>query len=143
MGSQLDLDQGGSFREFVRSYLGPSVGWVLAPIRNVVPITTTGTTTLLIGTTLVPVNVAAIVTVQLPLAKAPTSIPPNSLPGPSIGFPITVVDVGGHAATSAITILPAGAETIMGLASIAINANYGGFTLIPDLVNGGWTLGAL
>lgn len=139
MASQLDLDQGGSVRQWVRRFLGPSVGWVLSPDDNVVPITTAGTTTVLVGTTLVTVNVNGDVTVQLPSAKAPTNATPGALPGKSLGLPITVVDIGGHAATHNVTILPFGTETIMGLASVTISNDFGAMSLIPNLTAGGWT----
>lgn len=141
MASQLDLDQGGSFRQYVRRFLGPSVGWVFAPVDNVVPVTATGTTTLLVGTTLVPISVNGNVTIQLPSAKqAQSPAVPGALPGLSLALPLTIVDIGGFVDGSTVlyTILPAAGETIMGLASIDIASPYGAFTLIPDLTLGGW-----
>ena len=138
MASQLDLDQGGTYRQFVRRFLGPSVGWVWTPEDNVLPVTTAGTTTLLQGTTLVQVNVNGAVTVQLPSAKASVTAPAGALPGTFLALPITVVDIGGFAAAHNITIRPFGTETIMSLSSIAITAAYGGFTLTPNITSGGW-----
>lgn len=141
MGSQSDLDQGGSFRQFVRRYLGPSVGWINSPDDNVVPITAAGTTTVLVGTTLVTVNVNGNVTVQLPSSKASVNATAGALPGLSLALPITIVDIGGFVdgSTVLITILPFGAELIMGLASIQIASPFGAFTLLPRLTTGGWT----
>jgi hypothetical protein len=140
MASQTDLDMGGSFRQFVRRYLGPSVGWVWTPEDNVVPITAAGTKTVLVGTTLVTVNVNGNVTVQLPSAKASANATAGALPGLSLALPITIVDIGGFVDGAAvlITILPFGAETIMGRASIQIATPYGAFTLLPNLTAGGW-----
>ena len=141
MASQLDLDQGGSFRQYVRRYLGASVGWVLSPDDNVVPVTVVGTTTVLVGTTLVPINVNGNVTIQLPSAKAPINVTPGAMPGGSLALPITIVDIGGFVdgATVLYTILPFGAELIMSLASFTISNPYGAVTLIPRLTSGGWT----
>lgn len=141
MPSQLDLDMGGSFRQYVRRWLGPSVGWVNSPDDNVVPITVGGTTTLLVGTTLVPISYNGNVTVQLPSSKQ--SIPPaGAQPGLSLALPITIVDVGGFCdgATVIYTILPFGVERIMGMTQIQILSPYGAFVLLPTLTgNGGWT----
>lgn len=139
MPSQLDYDQGGTFRQFVRRYLGPSIGWVNSPDDNVVPVTVGGTTTVLVGTTLVPVNFNGAVTVQLPSSKASTTATPGAQPGLSLALPITIVDIGGFPSDAfPITILPFGAELIMGLASLQITVPYGGFVLMPRLVTGGW-----
>jgi hypothetical protein len=46
--------------------------------------------------------------------------------------PITIVDVGGNAQSANITIQPKSiSETIMGLASIQIKVNFGGYVLQP------------
>lgn len=139
MASQTDLDQGGSFRQYVRRWLGPSVGWVNSPDDNVLPIIAAGTKTVVVGTTLVMVNINGLVTVQLPSAKAPTTTPAGALPGLSLGLPMTIVDIGGFASdANPITIMPYGTETIMGLASIQITSPFGAFVLLPNLTSGGW-----
>lgn len=141
MSSQLDLDKGGTYRQYVRRWLGPSVGWVLVPIDNVVPVTAAGTTTVLVGTTLVPINVNGNVSIQLPSAKASQTATAGALPGKSLALPLTIVDIGGFVDGAAVlyTILPFPGETIMGLASIQIASPYGAFTLLPNLTLGGWT----
>lgn len=139
MTSQLDLDQGGTYRQYVRRFLGPSVGWVWTPEDNVVPVIAAGTTTLLQGTTLVQVNVNGAVTIQLPSAKSSVTAPAGALPGTFLALPITVVDIGGFAAAQNITILPFAGEAIDGLSSIKITSAYGAFTLSPRIVTGGWT----
>jgi len=141
MPSQLDLDMGGSFRQYVRRWLGPSIGWVNSPDDNVVPITVGGTTTLLVGTTLVPISFNGNVTVQLPSSKQAV-VAAGAQPGLSLALPLTVVDIAGHVdgATILYTILPFGTEKIMGLNSIQIASPYGAFVLLPILDgNGGWT----
>lgn len=128
----MDLDRGGIFEQNERVYYGPTIGWI-----NVygypVNVTTAGTyivvpfpakpTAISVGDFLVNVNGA--VTIQLPPAVG------------RLGIPISVIDIGGYAAAQNITILPFGAETIMGLPSIAIATNFGSFTLWP-LQGGGW-----
>src|SRR5277367_2896530 len=138
MTSQIDLDQGGTFRQWVREYLGPSVGWVTVPASNVLSITAAGTYALNLSTTLVEVNVAGAVTITLPSAQGTSSLggtggtTDSTNPGVAAKYPITIVDIGGHAAANPITIQPiSGGETIMGLASISLSVNYGGYTLQP------------
>jgi hypothetical protein len=136
MPSQLDLDQGGTFREWVRTFMGPSVGWVMAPARNVLTISATGTYTLDLSTTLVVVSTTAAVIVVLPSAKNP-SPPAGALPGPYVKAIVTIVDIGG---TPDVTINPvSGAETIMGLTSISLKTPYGSYSLRPDNAFSGWT----
>ena len=143
MGSQLDLDQGGTFRQTQRIYLGPSLGWMDYYNNNILPVTAGGTTTLLLGTTLVLINFAGAVTIQLPSAKG-SPAGAQALPGTYLARPITVVDAGGNAGggggTQNITVLPAAGETIDGLASVVITVNYGAYVLTPNTPLGGWTL---
>src|SRR5208282_3757608 len=136
MASQLDLDQGGTFREWVRTYLGPSIGWIMAPARNVLTITAAGTYNLLPSTTLVVINTTGAVIVILPTAIDPL-VPAGALPGPYVKSIITIVDIDG---TPNITIRPASiAETVMGLASIPLTTPYGSFSLSPSSTLMGWT----
>lgn len=128
----VDLDQGGTFRGWVRQYLGPSVGWVMLPGQNILPIAVAGTYTLTPDITLVTVNVAGAVTIVLASAIQP-SVSAGVQPGLFGNVPVTIVDIGGNATPHPIMIQPAsGAETIMGLASISISVNYGGYTLVPN-----------
>ncbi len=125
-----DLDKGGALRLWERTYLGPSLGWIMQQVTSIKKVTVGGITVISPGVTLVEVDIAALVTIQLS-----TSIP---YPG-TIANPITIMDTGGHASTFNITIVPSLGETIMGLGSIAIANDFGGFTLVPDTVSGGWT----
>ena len=140
MGSQTDLDQGGTNRQYVRQYLGPSAGWVTtpAPAASILAITAAGTYNVDPSTTLVTVKIAGAVILNLPAAHTPAS-GPQAQPGLFVQSPITIVDIGGFAAAHPITINPHGSETIMGLASISLNVNYGGFTLKPSDDLNGWS----
>ena len=139
MGSQSDLDQGGTFRQYERYWMGPSVGWVTQPQQAVLPITAAGTVAVSRGTNLITLNVNGSVTINLPSAKAsPQS--PQAIPGQWVLIPLTIVDIGGFAAANTYTINPFGAELISGLATIRLASNYGAFLLKPILETGGWTL---
>lgn len=140
MPSQLDLDQGGTARQWVRTYLGPSVGWVYLPGLNPLPtITVAGTYVIAPDTTLVQVNCAGAAIIKLPAAIEPL-VPAGVLPALFAKKPITIVDIGGQAQAHPITIQPISvAETIMGLASIQIDSNYGAYTLSPSNSQQGWT----
>lgn len=136
MTSQIDLDQGGTSREWVDAYLGPSVGWVRLPSRNLLNITAAGTYTLDYSTNLVHVNTTAVVTIFLPSAIDP-SVPAGVLPGKFGKVSIGIVDISGQ---PQITIKPATvAETIMSLTQIQINSAYSGFILYPSNALRGWT----
>ncbi len=139
MGSQSDLDQGGTFRQYERYWMGPSVGWVTSPQQAVLPITTGGAVVISRGTNLVTVSFNGSVTLNLPSAKAsPQS--PQAIPGQWVLLPVTVVDVGGFASANPITINPFGAELISGLATVQLASAYGSIILKPILETGGWTL---
>jgi hypothetical protein len=138
MGSQTDLDQGGTFRPKQKLWMGPSIGWLDAP-QAIVRITTGGTITLAIGAAIVTVNFNGAVTIQLPQFKGNVSGGAGAVPGPYVPQTITIIDVGGFAGANPITINAGGSEFISGLASIQITSNNGGVVLQPDPVNGGCT----
>lgn len=137
MTSQTDLDQGGTNRQYTKQYLGPSLGWVTTPAAaaGILAITAAGTYTVDRSVTLVTVNVNGSVTLNLPKAHVPTV--PAQL-GLFVQAPIVIVDVGGHATANPITINPNGSETIMGLSTISLSVNYGGYTLKPLDSLPGW-----
>lgn len=139
MSSQTDLDQGGTFRQTQKVYLGPSVGWVNAPSANILEITTAAVTVAR-GMNLVQVNRNGIVAVNLSSSKRSLA-GPQAIPGNSIIVPTVVVDVGGFAsAVNIISINAFAGEFIDGLATITIEQPYGAFVLKPNIDLGGWTL---
>lgn len=139
MSSQLDLDQGGTARTFAKVWLGPSVGWIWAPITSVLPIIATGTYKLDPSTNFVTVNFnGAGVIIILP-TTIPNAAGAQAVPNLFAQSPITIVDVGGFAQSNNITIRPnTVSETIMGLGSITINTNFGGYTLAPNSAQFTW-----
>jgi hypothetical protein len=127
----IDFDQSGTSRQWERTYLGPSVGWIMAPLQNVQIIATPGTYNIDPSVSLIKVNVAGAVTIILPSAQTP-SAGPLAQPQLFAKNPVTIVDIGGNANAHPITIQRNNAaESIMGLASIQMTSNFGGFTLRP------------
>ena len=140
MGSQVDLDQGGTNRQTQLTYLGPSIGWVRTAASVVLPVTAAGTTNVLLGNTLVTVNVNGAVTLQLPSTKT-SPAGAGAIPGIYVQNPLTIVDIGGFAAAHPITILPAAGETIDAQASLSLQTAYGAYILSPNISSsGGWNL---
>jgi hypothetical protein len=140
MTSQTDLDQGGTNRQWQKTYLGPTIGWISAPFQNFFPISAVGTYFIDFSTTLVAVNVVGAVTINLPKATNPAGRgAAGAQPGLFADNPITIVDIGGNAFAHPITILPASGENVLGLASITLGTNYGGYTLLPNSSQQGWT----
>lgn len=139
MGSQTDLDQGGTFRQWVRMYMGPSVGFVAVPVDAVLNVSAAGTYTIARGTSLILINVNASVTLNLPSSKA-SPAGPQAIPGQWVINPVTVVDIGGFASSNTYRIVPFGTETISGLASVDLASDHGSIILNPILATGGWNL---
>lgn len=138
MTSQLDLDQGGTFRQLKRVYLGPSVGWVQYPDIAILRVTTGGVIQISRGTTVVMVAFNGAVTIALPPARA-TPVGAQVIPMQFAITPTIIMDVGPFASAQPFTITP-GDGTIDGLASINIASDYGVRILQPDIVNGGYTV---
>jgi hypothetical protein len=135
----VDLDQSGTSRQWLRTYLGPSVGWIERPYQNLLPITAAGNYTIDPSTNLIEVNVAGAVTIVLPSCQTPAA-GAQAQPRLFASNPITIVDIGGNAAANNITINPNNVgETVMGLSSIKIATNFGGYTLQPVPSQKTWT----
>lgn len=140
MSSQLDLDQGGTVRQYTQVWLGPSVGWVNYPITAILQITSAGTYNISRGTTLIQVAVASgTVTINLPSSLAGN---PQAIPGQSVQTPTIIADILGSAG-GALTcnVVPFGTERISGLASVQLGSSFGTLLLNPNIASGGWTLG--
>lgn len=136
-----DLDQSGNSYQRVNVNLGPSLGWVTVFVKPEINVTTTGTTTLSAGDSIVLVNVAAVVTIQLPDV---TKWLQENYYRPATGFEraVWIKDLGGNAAAFNITVTPFGAQTIDNLAqSFTIVQNRQLLRLYPRNSLTGWYSG--
>lgn len=142
MGSQLDLDQGNTFRQFQKVWMGPSVGWLNMPFQAVLEITAAGTYTIQRWTNFIKMKAAAgVVNINLPSSKA-SAQGPQAIPGQWVIAPVVIFDLSGQAGgATTVHINPNGSETISGLAQVDLATPYGTILLEPILDTGGWTLG--
>ncbi len=137
----MDLDQGGSTYQWAKVFLGPSLGWSYVQVKPTQYVTTASTITLAAGASMVMVNVAGSVTVNLPDVTKWRFETANQ---PSTGFEraIWIKDLGGHAAATPITVHPFGSQKIDNLAqdfSIAQNRQLLRLYPLSDLT--GWFSG--
>lgn len=139
MGSQVDLDQGGTFRQLDKVYMGPSVGWIVRPEAAILPITAAGTYTIARGTTLITLNVNGAVTLNMPSSRASLA-GPQALPGQFVLNPVTIVDIGGFASSVNYLVNPFAGELISSLGQVQLATAYGTLILKPLLETGGWNL---
>lgn len=142
MGSQLDLDQGGTHRQYQRIWCGPSVGWQTMPVQAIINQTSAGTLTLLRWTNLVKLKVASgVLNIDLPSSLGSPQ-GPQAIPGQWIYNPVIITDILGTAGGAlTVNIFPFGSELISGLAEIQLASPYGTILLESNLTTGGWSLG--
>jgi hypothetical protein len=142
MGSQLDLDQGGTFRQFQRIWMGPSVGWQTMPVQAILTQSAAGTLVLQRWTNLVKLKIPnGVLNINLPSSMA-TAQGPQAIPGQWVYNPVILLDQSGQAGlATTINVNPFGTELISGLPQVQLATPYGTIILEPELVNGGWTLG--
>jgi hypothetical protein len=107
----MDLDKSGHGFQRVRTYLGPSLGWIDELVQPTIEITNGGVYDVKPGDSLILVDVGAAVTINLP-----DVIKWMQQPGyqPATGFDrsITVKDLGGNAGAFNIVIAPFGQQAI-------------------------------
>jgi hypothetical protein len=139
MGSQTDLDQGGTYRQLDKVYMGPSVGWIVRPEAALLPIIAAGTYAIARGTTLITLTPNGVVNINLPSSLA-SAAGPQAIPGQFVLNSVTIVDIGGFAGGGNYLINPFGAELISSLAQVELASPYGSIILKPILETGGWTL---
>lgn len=103
--------------------------------QPLLPATTVVTATGVIPTASVNVqtNQSAPITLTLPDSAAWAAA------NGQFGQPLTIFDISGTASTNNVTINPAGADTISGLATLTIATDFGGFRLEPK-PSGGWVV---
>src|SRR5258708_7695001 len=93
-----DLDQGGFAFQKVRIYLGPSIGATEVQVMPQIKVSVAGTVSLSLGTGVVLVDVAGLVTINLPDVRLWTN-PLPFLPGEAFAQELWIKDLGGNAAT--------------------------------------------
>lgn len=132
-----DLDQSGNFFQRDRVYNGPTLGWAERQAFKAQLITSAGSHEVSGGVGIIYVNVAGLVTINLPdvskwLAQQ-VQYRANSLE-----TLLSIKDLGYHAATTPITLTPFGAQTIDLLASFEIGMDGQWIDLIPLNDLSGW-----
>jgi len=136
-----DLDKGGAYSQKLRVWCGPTLGWQDEFVLPTVTITSGGVTNLPAGVSLLLIDVAATVTINLPSAIVvlqQTSFQPAN----GIERSIWIKDFGGNAAAFNITVNPFGTEKFdKTLASLTIGQNRQLVRLYPLGDGTGWFVG--
>ena len=106
-----DLDQSSNSWQKVRTWLGPTLGWVDTQVKASRAITLAGAYQIFPGDSVIFVNVAGAVTLNLPDVRLWIQEPAYQ---PATGFEraIWIKDLGGNAASFPITITPFSVQTI-------------------------------
>lgn len=137
-----DQDQSGKGFQKVRAYLGPSLGWTEEAVIPETHIEQGGTYNVLPGDSWLLVDVAALVTIQLPDVVEWINQKANQ---PATGFArsITIKDIGANASNFPITIKPFGPQAIDDLTSqIQMTVSRASLTLVPLFDFSGWAVEA-
>lgn len=142
MGDNLaQQDQGGSNCQYVRTWLGPTLGWAMLPVMAEMVVTVGGTLTLSPYTSRVLLKIAS-PSIILPLVKKWVSA--NPIQGNQSGFDrsIWIKDLGYNASgISPIVVSPTSPDTIDGLASFTIITPGSIIRLYPLTSLDGWYVG--
>lgn len=137
-----DQDQSGKGFHKVRAYLGPSLGWTEDAVLPETHIETAGVYKVHPGDSWLLVDVAALVTIELPDVVEWISQRANQ---PATGFArsITIKDIGANASNFPISIKPFGLQAIDDLAqTITMTVSRASLTLVPLYDFSGWAVEA-
>jgi hypothetical protein len=133
-----DLDKSGHGFQRVRTYLGPSLGWVDELVQPSTSIATGGTYNVQPGDSLILVEVAAAVTINLPDVRLWVS-QSGYQPGTAFDRSITVKDLGGNANNFNILIAPFQAQYIDDIQNaLVMSTARAAIKLIPLIDMTGW-----
>lgn len=138
-----DLDQSGQVVQWAKIYLGPTLGWINAPVQPQRIVTAAGVVTIAVGDYAVLINktVGAATTVNLP-SVGPWLLLFQANLAQSVERALWIKDLKGDAATNNITVHPFGVETIDGLAQdFTIGQNRQLLRLYPRADATGWISG--
>lgn len=134
----MDLDRGGFGFQRVRTYLGPTLGWKDELVSPSTDIITGGIHLVQPGESLLLVDVAAAVQINLPDVVGWFK---QTADQPATGFErsITIKDIGGNAANFNIVVAPFGQQAIDNIqTSLVISEARANVKLIPLLDLTGW-----
>lgn len=135
------LDQGGSNAQWVRTWLGPTLGWAMLPVMPELIVTTAGAYTAPAFSSRILLN-AAVTSVQLPSVSQwmEATLPLANIA--AFDRSLWIKDYAGNASVgNPITITPAGTDTIDGLASFQISTPNDLIRLYPMTNLVGWYVG--
>jgi hypothetical protein len=136
-----DLDKGGAYSQMQRVWHGPTLGWLNEFVLPVVTITSGGITDVPPGVSLLLVDVAATVTINLPDANV---VLQQTAYQAAFGIErsIWIKDFGGNAAAFNITINPFGTQKFdKTLTQLIIGQNRQLVRLYPLGDGTGWFVG--
>jgi hypothetical protein len=135
-----DLDKSGRGFQQSRVYLGPSLGWTMEQVQPSAVVTTTGTYTVQPGDSLILVDVAALVTIQLPDVRLWVQQTANQ-PATAFNRRLGIKDFGKNATSFNITIAPFETQEIDDVnAPITISTDLGVVELAPLIDLTGWAV---
>lgn len=137
-----DLDQSGGFSQYARTYLGPTVGWVMLPVVPETFVTTGPTYNVQPFDSLVLLNATGtpVILVNLPEVSAWVRAPFQRVQSP-FARSLWIKDYAGLAAANPIVIDGNGAQTIDGLATSTMISNHALIRLYPLSNLTGWIVG--
>jgi microcystin-dependent protein len=137
----MDLDKGGSGYQRVRTYLGPSLGWIEELVQPSTEITVGGMYEVKPGDSLILVDVAAAVQINLPDVIKWVQQPAYQ-PATSFDKSITVKDIGGNAANFNIVIAPHGEQALDNVQqSVILSTARAAIKFVPLIDMSGWAVG--
>src|SRR5215510_5435888 len=125
-----DLDKSGGYAQKIRSYYGPTLGWLDEYVLPNATITGAGTFSVDPGVSMLFVNVAGSVTLNLAdvnLFLQLTSVQPAN----GVERCVWIKDLGGNATAFPITVNPFGSQKIDLLSQITIGQNRQILRLYP------------
>lgn len=125
-----DLDMENSPR-MIRVYMGPTAGWQMVPVSYNRVITATGNYTVVAWDVIIGINQTLSAPMSVLLPKVLTWM--NMIGGAT---EIIVKDLAGVAAANNITLVPFGADTIIGPSVITINR--GSLQIVPQPNQTSW-----
>jgi hypothetical protein len=135
------LDQGGTNCQFVKTWLGPSLGWAMLPVMPELVITSASALTISAFSSRVLLN-AAVKAIALPAVSQwmLATLPLANISG--FDRSLWIKDYIGDASSgSPIVVTPNGSDTIDGLASYSIITPNDLLRLYPITTLAGWYTG--